>query len=145
MYVLEGVTPCIQSMQLQAGDTVTFSPIDPGGKLLMGFRKATNSDTQEGQTSSLPNGAHSGETSYSGGIENLSAVNADSGLFQTPKRGKDTLVNALSKHRGLPDGNSSWGRGQNHGDAANEDPLQQPAEMQRRRGLEILGPKARGC
>lgn len=24
MYVLEGVTPCIQSMQLQAGDTGTF-------------------------------------------------------------------------------------------------------------------------
>ncbi|GER55719.1 B3 domain-containing protein [Striga asiatica] len=42
MYVLEGVTPCIQSMQLQAGDTVTFSRMDPGGKLLMGFRKASN-------------------------------------------------------------------------------------------------------
>ncbi|XP_057498445.1 B3 domain-containing transcription repressor VAL2-like isoform X1 [Actinidia eriantha] len=42
MYVLEGVTPCIQSMQLQAGDTVTFSRIDPEGKLLMGFRKASN-------------------------------------------------------------------------------------------------------
>ncbi|KAH1162923.1 hypothetical protein AAZX31_01G121700 [Glycine max] len=43
MYVLEGVTPCIQSMQLQAGDTVTFSRMDPEGKLIMGFRKATNS------------------------------------------------------------------------------------------------------
>ncbi|KAL0450909.1 UNVERIFIED_CONTAM: B3 domain-containing transcription repressor VAL2 [Sesamum latifolium] len=43
MYVLEGVTPCIQSMQLQAGDTVTFSRMDPEGKLLMGFRKASNS------------------------------------------------------------------------------------------------------
>ncbi|TYH81719.1 hypothetical protein ES332_D02G004100v1 [Gossypium tomentosum] len=42
MYVLEGVTPCIQSMQLQAGDTVTFSRKDPEGKLVMGFRKATN-------------------------------------------------------------------------------------------------------
>ncbi|XP_058209508.1 B3 domain-containing transcription repressor VAL2 isoform X3 [Rhododendron vialii] len=42
MYVLEGVTPCIQSMQLQAGDTVTFSRRDPEGKLLMGFRKASN-------------------------------------------------------------------------------------------------------
>ncbi|RDX87154.1 B3 domain-containing transcription repressor VAL2, partial [Mucuna pruriens] len=39
MYVLEGVTPCIQSMQLQAGDTVTFSRMDPEGKLIMGFRK----------------------------------------------------------------------------------------------------------
>ncbi|WOH10895.1 hypothetical protein DCAR_0830372 [Daucus carota subsp. sativus] len=42
MYVLEGVTPCIQSMKLQAGDTVTFSRMDPEGKLLMGFRKASN-------------------------------------------------------------------------------------------------------
>ncbi|KAK4370269.1 hypothetical protein RND71_009744 [Anisodus tanguticus] len=42
MYVLEGVTPCIQNMQLQAGDTVTFSRIDPRGNLVMGFRKATN-------------------------------------------------------------------------------------------------------
>jgi len=25
MYVLEGVTPCIQSMMLQAGDTGTFN------------------------------------------------------------------------------------------------------------------------
>ncbi|XP_020159212.1 B3 domain-containing protein Os07g0563300 isoform X1 [Aegilops tauschii subsp. strangulata] len=39
MYVLEGVTPCIQSMHLQAGDTVSFSRIDPEGKLVMGFRK----------------------------------------------------------------------------------------------------------
>ncbi|XP_022761400.1 B3 domain-containing transcription repressor VAL2-like isoform X2 [Durio zibethinus] len=45
MYVLEGVTPCIQSMQLQAGDTVTFSRMDPEGKLVMGFRKATNTAT----------------------------------------------------------------------------------------------------
>lgn len=42
MYVLEGVTPCIQSMQLQAGDIVTFSRLEPEGKLVMGFRKASN-------------------------------------------------------------------------------------------------------
>ncbi|KAL6508096.1 hypothetical protein OROGR_024291 [Orobanche gracilis] len=45
MYVLEGVTSCIQSMQLQAGDTVTFSRMDPGGRLLMGFRKASDAAT----------------------------------------------------------------------------------------------------
>ncbi|KAI5391487.1 hypothetical protein KIW84_076341 [Lathyrus oleraceus] len=49
MYVLEGVTPCIQSMQLQAGDTVTFSRMDPEGKLIMGFRKATNSASLQSQ------------------------------------------------------------------------------------------------
>ncbi|XP_058089444.1 B3 domain-containing protein Os07g0563300-like isoform X2 [Magnolia sinica] len=47
MYVLEGVTPCIQSMQLQAGDTVTFSRIDPEGKLVMGFRKASNVPSEQ--------------------------------------------------------------------------------------------------
>ncbi|OVA16677.1 B3 DNA binding domain [Macleaya cordata] len=45
MYVLEGIAPCIQSMQLEAGDTVTFSRIDPEGKLLMGFRKASTSNS----------------------------------------------------------------------------------------------------
>ncbi|KDP45706.1 hypothetical protein JCGZ_17313 [Jatropha curcas] len=67
MYVLEGVTPCIQSMQLQAGDTITFSRIDPGGKLVMGFRKATNNslDTQDAQTSAIPNSAAITETSFS--------------------------------------------------------------------------------
>ncbi|XP_043723834.1 B3 domain-containing protein Os07g0563300-like isoform X2 [Telopea speciosissima] len=58
MYVLEGVTPCIQSMQLQAGDTVTFSRIDPEGKLVMGFRKASNipPSDQEMQTPKPGNG-----------------------------------------------------------------------------------------
>ncbi|KAL0398658.1 UNVERIFIED_CONTAM: B3 domain-containing protein [Sesamum radiatum] len=41
MYVLEGITPCIQSMQLQAGDVVTFSRLEPEGKLVMGGRKAS--------------------------------------------------------------------------------------------------------
>ncbi|OEL27098.1 B3 domain-containing protein [Dichanthelium oligosanthes] len=57
MYVLEGVTPCIQSMQLQAGDTVTFSRIDPEGKLIMGFRKATNISSEQEQTTKPANGA----------------------------------------------------------------------------------------
>lgn len=67
MYVLEGVTPCIQSMQLKAGDTITFSRIDPGGKLVMGFRKSTNNneDIQDAQASGLPDGTASGETSLS--------------------------------------------------------------------------------
>ncbi|CAL9772197.1 unnamed protein product [Musa acuminata subsp. burmannicoides] len=57
MYVLEGVTPCIQAMQLQAGDTVTFSRIDPEGKLIMGFRKASSvSNEQDSQTLKSGNG-----------------------------------------------------------------------------------------
>ncbi|XP_057514030.1 B3 domain-containing transcription repressor VAL1-like [Actinidia eriantha] len=83
MYVLEGVTPCIQNMNLQAGDTVIFSRIDPGGKLVMGFRKASNSvDMQDSQTSTLPNGAPTGETSLSGAKDTMpsngSGTNEDS-------------------------------------------------------------------
>ncbi|KAH7279752.1 hypothetical protein KP509_37G034700 [Ceratopteris richardii] len=47
MYVLEGITPCIQSMCLQAGDTVIFSRRDPGGKLVMGYRRASNTSIKE--------------------------------------------------------------------------------------------------
>ncbi|XP_026392358.1 B3 domain-containing transcription repressor VAL1-like [Papaver somniferum] len=58
MYVLEGVTPCIQSMQLQAGDIVTFSRIDPEGKLVMGCRKASNGPgcDQDNQSSKAGDG-----------------------------------------------------------------------------------------
>ncbi|GJV27313.1 B3 domain-containing protein-like protein [Tanacetum coccineum] len=41
MYVLEGFAPFVRSMQLQAGDTVTFSRLEPEGKLVMGFRKVS--------------------------------------------------------------------------------------------------------
>ncbi|GAB4831288.1 hypothetical protein Ancab_005302 [Ancistrocladus abbreviatus] len=47
MYVLEGITPCIQSMQLQAGDVVTFSRLEPEGKLVMGFRKASTAQPSD--------------------------------------------------------------------------------------------------
>ncbi|MCL7041631.1 hypothetical protein MKW94_026752 [Papaver nudicaule] len=47
MYVLEGVAPCMQSMQLKAGDTITFSRIDPEGKLMVGSRKASSSSPQQ--------------------------------------------------------------------------------------------------
>ncbi|KAG6509250.1 hypothetical protein ZIOFF_034643 [Zingiber officinale] len=51
MHVWEGVTPCIQAMQLHAGDTVTFSRMDPKGTLIMGFRKASGaSNEQDSQT-----------------------------------------------------------------------------------------------
>ncbi|VFQ89537.1 unnamed protein product [Cuscuta campestris] len=39
VYVLEGFTACLQSMQLQAGDIVTFSRTEPEGKLVLGCRK----------------------------------------------------------------------------------------------------------
>ncbi|KAI4371092.1 hypothetical protein MLD38_019362 [Melastoma candidum] len=58
MYVLEGVTPCIQSMQLQAGDIVTFSRLEPEGKLIMGFRKASTAppSDQDNEAAKTTNG-----------------------------------------------------------------------------------------
>ncbi|XP_050235779.1 B3 domain-containing protein Os07g0563300 [Mercurialis annua] len=58
MYVLEGVTPCIQNMRLQAGDIVTFSRLEPEGKLVMGFRKTSNlpSSDQDNDTCKTGNG-----------------------------------------------------------------------------------------
>ncbi|KAL3522189.1 hypothetical protein ACH5RR_015023 [Cinchona calisaya] len=56
MYVLEGITPCIQSMQLQAGDVVTFSRIEPEGKLVMGCRKASSAQSDQGKEAL--NGGH---------------------------------------------------------------------------------------
>ncbi|KAK1378843.1 B3 domain-containing transcription repressor VAL2 [Heracleum sosnowskyi] len=47
MYVLEGVSPCIQSMQLRAGDTITFNRLNPHGKLVMGCRKASSASNQK--------------------------------------------------------------------------------------------------
>ncbi|WZY81561.1 B3 domain-containing transcription repressor VAL1-like [Brassica napus] len=76
MYVLEGVTPCIQSMMLQAGDTVTFSRVDPGGKLIMGARKAAY--TVDMQGCGLTNGTSNEDTSSSGVTENPTSINASS-------------------------------------------------------------------
>ncbi|KAI4389232.1 hypothetical protein MLD38_001480 [Melastoma candidum] len=99
MYVLEGVTPCIQSMQLQAGDTVTFSRMDPEGKLVMGFRKASASTVpQESQLPSLSNGNHTSGARFTSGVENLSTLSGYSGILQSLKGSTDPRWNALSKH-----------------------------------------------
>ncbi|CAA7406185.1 unnamed protein product [Spirodela intermedia] len=102
MYVLEGVTPCIQSMQLQAGDTVTFSRIDPEGKLVMGFRKAINSvPLQDSQISAIANG---NESFLSGVIESLPIVSCYSGLLQSLEATACPQSSGLPAHRILADG-----------------------------------------
>ncbi|KAF6143055.1 hypothetical protein GIB67_041123 [Kingdonia uniflora] len=99
MYVLEGVTPCIQSMNLQAGDTVTFSRLDPEGKLVMGFRKASNSvPMQDIQIPPMPNGLLPGDHFFSGAIENLPIISGYSSILQSHKEGSDPHLNALSEH-----------------------------------------------
>ncbi|EPS68316.1 hypothetical protein M569_06459, partial [Genlisea aurea] len=47
MYVLEGITPCIQSLQLQAGDIVIFSRLEQKGTLVMGGRKTPATQSVE--------------------------------------------------------------------------------------------------
>ncbi|CAF1864571.1 unnamed protein product [Brassica oleracea var. botrytis] len=123
MYVLEGVTPCIQSMMLQAGDTgtlcscfffvlntdslnilmsffltVTFSRVDPGGKLIMGFRKATH--TKDIQGCGLTNGTLNEDTSSSGVTETPTSINASSCPSQNPEELKGLPEHLNSNHGG---------------------------------------------
>ncbi|KAK6118197.1 hypothetical protein DH2020_047983 [Rehmannia glutinosa] len=91
MYVLEGVTPCIQSMQLQAGDTVTFSRMDPEGKLLMGFRKASNSNSVQKWW------FFQGEPLL-GNAESLPIMSGYSGLLHSLKGSRNSSTTVLSKH-----------------------------------------------
>ncbi|KAG6751406.1 hypothetical protein POTOM_045942 [Populus tomentosa] len=118
MYVLEGVTPCIHSMQLKAGDTITFSRIDPGGKLVMGFRKSTNNDedTQDVQASGLLDGTASGETSFSGTVETLLT---------------------------LTDGDIGWNNSENHSGRINGDLLQQTTAPTEKKRTQNIGPKSK--
>ncbi|KAF8051842.1 hypothetical protein N665_1661s0003 [Sinapis alba] len=103
MYVLEGVTPCIQSMMLQAGDTVTFSRVDPGGKLIMGFRKAAH--TGDIQGCGLTNGTLNEDTSSSGVTETPTSKNASSCPSQTPEE-----LKGLPEHLSLKKSEMNGGR-----------------------------------
>ncbi|KAK4801939.1 hypothetical protein SAY86_000142 [Trapa natans] len=115
MYVLEGVTPCIQSMQLQAGDTVTFSRMDPEGKLIMGFRKASASVAIQGtQISAMTNGVHSAEPFYCGNSENLSIISGYSSLLQSLKGNVDPHISALSKHFTSTSSDTNWQNSEKH-------------------------------
>ncbi|XP_024981188.1 B3 domain-containing transcription repressor VAL2-like isoform X1 [Cynara cardunculus var. scolymus] len=110
MYVLEGVTPCIQSMQLKAGDTVTFSRMEPEGKLLMGFRKAPiSASMQDSRIAAIHSGVFPSEPSLSGvnTIGNLSHMSDYSGLLQSLKRNTDSHLNALSTNTNSPIGDAS--------------------------------------
>ncbi|KAM5582968.1 hypothetical protein ABKV19_003062 [Rosa sericea] len=138
MYVLEGVTPCIQSMRLQAGDTVTFSRIDPGHKLVIGFRKASQSVNMQGpQTSVLPNGTP-GETSFSS--ENLATGSGDSSLFHINKGSKDPHLNSPSDHH-LAEWDTYMQKSEN-GHRTSEDLLQPVSNSEKKRTRNI-GPKSK--
>ncbi|CAH2060025.1 unnamed protein product [Thlaspi arvense] len=116
MYVLEGVTPCIQSMMLQAGDTVTFSRVDPGGKLIMGSRKSAN-NTGDMQGSGLTNGTSNEDTSWSGVAETPSSMNASSCPSQNPED-----LRGLPEHLSSPHGGNSSKKSEINGGRICDDP-----------------------
>ncbi|THU68221.1 hypothetical protein C4D60_Mb08t01630 [Musa balbisiana] len=125
MYVLEGVTPCIQSLQLQAGDTVTFSRIDPEGKLVMGYRKATNTvPLQDSQISAIANGTFGNETLFTSISESAPAVSGYSGLLQSLKGAMDPYLSSQSEHLNLSDGEISWHKGGTSNEGMQLQPLQ---------------------
>ncbi|KAL6574481.1 hypothetical protein OROMI_011766 [Orobanche minor] len=96
MYVLEGVTSCVQSMQLQAGDTVTFSRMDPGGRLLMGFRKASNADTSVLHKDSHY-ATHSGAFQVEQNAENRPLMSGYSGFLHSLKGSRYSYLGNASQ------------------------------------------------
>ncbi|XP_077214243.1 HSI2-like 1 isoform X2 [Tasmannia lanceolata] len=144
MYVLEGVTPCIQSMQLQAGDTVTFSRMDPEGKLVMGFRKASNSQpTQDNQVPPTANVAFAKEPFFSGVIENLPIISGYSGLLQSLKGSADPHLSALSEHLTSTEGDINWIKPEKHRGRPNEGLLLPPMLGPEKRKSRNIGSKSK--
>ncbi|TKY56608.1 B3 domain-containing transcription repressor VAL2 [Spatholobus suberectus] len=106
MYVLEGVTPCIQALQLNAGDTVTFSRIDPGGKFVMGFRRASDSIDTQARLLSI--------------------------LLYTRKRNGEPYLNGYSEHLRLGSATADCLQTENY-EMLNNDLLQRPISVSEKR------------
>ncbi|CAN6468922.1 unnamed protein product [Victoria cruziana] len=138
MYVLEGVTPCIQSMQLQAGDTVTFSRIDPDGKLVMGFRKATTSSSIPGsQVAATGNGRIASNAYIS-----TTAENGYSGPFHSLKGNADGCLN-LSGHLNISDADIGWRRVEKNGGRTKEEVQSQQFQVQEKKRARNIGSKSK--
>ncbi|PWA47429.1 hypothetical protein CTI12_AA499760 [Artemisia annua] len=124
MYVLEGVTPCIQSMQLKAGDTVTFSRMEPEGKLLMGSRKAVvTASVQDPRIAAMHSAVFPNDPSLTGvnNIDHLSNMNDYSGLLHSLKRNTDSHLNTLSRNINSPIGDANWHANESHKSRAEPD------------------------
>ncbi|KAH9668385.1 B3 domain-containing protein [Citrus sinensis] len=124
-------------------EVVTFSRIDPGGKLVMGFRKAPiPGDMQDAQTSAITNGCP-GESSLSGVTENLPTVSGYSGHFQMLKGSKDPHIDALSEHLSLAEGDNGWHKSENHGQKTNEDSPQKSLLGMEKKRTRNIGSKSK--
>ncbi|KAL6974063.1 hypothetical protein U1Q18_028246, partial [Sarracenia purpurea var. burkii] len=94
---------------------LTFSCMDPEGKLIIRFRKASNTSAIQimgfiGAThlSSMHKGALSSESFFSGVVENLPIISGYSGLLQSQNGSSDPNVNVLSKPLNSTGGDFSW-------------------------------------
>ncbi|XP_048135875.1 B3 domain-containing transcription repressor VAL1-like isoform X2 [Rhodamnia argentea] len=144
MYVLEGVTPCIQSMQLRAGDTVIFSRIDPGGKLIMGFRKASHSsDLQENQVSIVPNGDVSRGGSFQTFMGSLPIVDDYSNLFRTSNGIKDPRLNPSSELLSNNDADTCCDKTEDDVGRTCQDPAKQALPVPEKKRTRNIGSKSR--
>lgn len=134
---------------------VTFSRIDPGGKLVIGYRKASNAlesqvcclnpfisvhlvvvmvlafalilfKCQDPQTSSAnPNGAASGDSCYPDATDSVSARNGHCGL-QSMAGAKDSELSALPEQSNLVNGSTVWGKSEKLKGKGREDVVEQP-------------------
>ncbi|KAF1889186.1 hypothetical protein Lal_00024508 [Lupinus albus] len=135
MYVLEGVTPFIQSMQLSAGDTVTFSRIDPGGKFVMGFRRASNSiHTQNASESAQSNDISTKETIPSP-TQNPHTISNYPDL-QSKKEIMEPHLNGHPEHLHLGTGSDKKCE-----DMTKNDLLEQPISASLKKRTRNIGPK----
>lgn len=138
MYVLEGVTPCIQAMDLRAGDTVTFSRIDPGGKLVMGFRKSSNSvDTQDASTSAHSNGGSAKGDTFSGGNENLPSGSNCADLLRSPNGNGELRLNGHPEPSHLVTGAAGFPKAENGEMTSNNSLDQKNSALEKKRTRNI--------
>ncbi|GAU36861.1 hypothetical protein TSUD_213850 [Trifolium subterraneum] len=145
MYVLEGVTPCIQFLRLNAGDTVTFSRIDPGEKFVLGFRRASGSiDTQDDSTSAHSNGISTKDTNVSGATKNLNSLGSFSDLLQSMRgNGGEPYLNGHSEHLPLGNGTADWLKTTHCEEAGNNSPLQRPVSVSEKKRTCKIGTKTK--
>ncbi|KAK7276123.1 hypothetical protein RIF29_17256 [Crotalaria pallida] len=135
MYVLEGVSPCIQAMQLNAGDTVTFSRIDPGGKFVMGFRRASNSiDTQDASVSAQSNGIS---------IKEIASGPTNSDLIESKKDDVEPHFKGNLEHLHSSTGAAGLLQTENCEQMVKNDSLRQPVSVSEKKRTRNIGPKSK--
>ncbi|KAM0950552.1 putative transcription factor & chromatin remodeling CW-Zn-B3/VAL family [Dioscorea sansibarensis] len=144
MYVLEGVTPCIQSLQLQAGDTVTFNRVDPEGKLVMGFRKAIhNTSLENSQVSAVDPGAIGSEPFSAGVTENPVNLSGYFGIFPSLMGTTGPKLSTLPEHLSSAGANIASHKIGTHGQESNEGLSLKPSLVQDRKRSLSIGSKGK--